>query len=336
MRIKTSHVLIIAALLASAWIGPLSASDRLKIKKIAGSDKAVVMIDSRVAAGPDGCRNNEVLRTKSSLAIGNALPASGCNSEVAVFAARNAMALSAPTWTAADGDIRTITMRPLIKAPVSIWILNAGAAADAPDDIANANRIYKMNKVGVKFIPSFHDVSSNQTAAAAIGNSCDAISAIRASSWYTPKTLNIYYVNEIKPPPEFPPNTSIPGLNCDHFGDGHLNGDADITFIAPRPLANRASLAHEIGHAFGLRPGSQGGHVNGLNGFDQKNLMWGGGGPDRDHLTLGQVFRMNTQADEFGGTVLIANGLRPGPGRACPPLITSTTCPPLALDWKRP
>src|SRR5262249_22766238 len=41
-------------------------------------------------------------------------------------------------------------------------------------------------------------------------------------------------------------------------------------------------------------------------------------------------------ADEWGGTMLIANGLRPGPGRACPPLSTSDICPPLSLAWSQP
>jgi hypothetical protein len=349
MRLKTSHVLLMTGLLTSAWIAPLLASDRLRIKNIAGSDKAVVVIDSRVSAGPNGCRNGEVLRTTGELVIRNVLAASGCNSEIAVFAARNAMALSTPTWTDSDGDIQTITMQPLIDVPVSIWIVNVGAVARAPQDIANANLIYGKNKAGVKFVPTVHDVSGNPTAAATIGSSCNAIGAIRRTAsldgnllpLYTPKTLNIYYVDEVKPPPELglPSGSTLRGLTCDHFGDGHLKGDANILFIASS--ANRTTLAHEIGHAFGLRPGNQGGHPEDaagklLPGFDERNLMWSGGGDERNHLTLGQVFRMNTQADEWGGTMLIANGLRPGPGRACPPMTESKICPPLALDWKRP
>jgi hypothetical protein len=341
MRLKTSHVLIMTALLGSASIGPILARDRLKIKKIAGGDNAVVLMDSRVSPGRDGCRNDEVLRTTGQLALGNVLAASGCNSEIAVFAERNAMALSTPTWTDTNHDIRTIAMRPLINVPMSIWIVHADAAAKAPDHVANANLIYGKNKVGVQFVPTVRDISGNATAAATIGTSCNSIGAIRGSAWYTPKTLNIYYVDEVKPPSELgqPPDSRLRGLTCDHFGDGHLKGDANILFIAP--VANRTTLAHEIGHAFGLRPGDKGGHPNFapgqvLPGFTETNLMWNGGGDERVELTLGQVFRMNTQADEFGGTMLIANGLRPGPGRACPPMTVSKICPPLALDWKRP
>ena len=123
-------------------------------------------------------------------------------------------------------------------------------------------------------------------------------------------------------------------MNCDRFGDGDIKGDANVTFIGGN--ANLATLAHEIGHAFGLRPGDQGGHTNNLQGFDENNVMWGGGSQARSHFSLGQAFRMNTQADEWGGTMLIANGLRPGPRRACPPQTTSDICPPLALDGVRP
>jgi len=176
-------------------------------------------------------------------------------------------------------------------------------------------------------VPTYQDVAFNTVSVATIGNGCDAIGAIRISPWYTLNRLNIYYVKG-------PLLQDTPGLNCDHFGDGNIRGDANITFISAR--ANLAALAHEIGHAFGLRTGIEGGHTNQLKGFDDNNVMWGGGKSTRSHFSLGQAFRMNTQADEWGGTMLIANGLRSGPGRACPPLAASDSCPALALDWKRP
>jgi hypothetical protein len=324
----------------SSCIRPPLASDWLRVQNIAAGDNVAVMMDSRASAGPAGCRNDEVLRTTSQLGVGNVLAAGACNSEIAVFAAQNAMALSTPvtTWTDSVGDIHTITMQPIINVPVSVWIANAGAAAQAQDDIDNANLIYgQKNKVGVQFVPTFHDVSANVTAVGTIGNWCNAIGAIRGSAWYTPNTLNIYYVNDVKPPPSWPAS-SVPGFNCDRFGDGSIAGDANITFIGTL-LGNAATLAHEIGHAFGLRPGNQGGHSNdppGQPGFGNNNVMWAGGLPTRDHFSLGQAFRMNTQGDQWGGTMLIANGLRPGPGRSCPPLNTSDICPPLALDWSRP
>jgi hypothetical protein len=328
MRLKTGCFLGIACLLAHPSLG--RAGDQLKIENIAGGDNVVVVMDSRASDGSTWwCGNDQKLRTKGQLDLGNVPAAGGCNSEIAVFAAQNAMALSTPvtTWTDDDGDVHTITMPPIINVPMSVWIANAGAAAQAPLDVANATLIYGQNKVGVQFVPTYQDVTFNATAVATIGSGCNAIGAIRISPWYTPNRLNIYYVNGPLP-------QDAPGLNCDHFGDGNIKGDANITFLGAQ--ANLASLAHEIGHAFGLRTGAQGGHTNKLKGFDSNNVMWGGGPPTRSHFSLGQAFRMNTQADEWGGTMLIANGLRSGPGRACPPLATSDLCPALALDWKRP
>ena len=111
-------------------------------------------------------------------------------------------------------------------------------------------------------------------------------------------------------------------------------GNGNINRIGT--TANIASLTHEIGHAFGLRPADSGGHTNALPGFGSNNIMQGGGLPTRDHFSLGQAFRMNTHSDAFGGTMLIQNGLRPGPGRTCLPLTTNSMCPALNLDWTRP
>jgi hypothetical protein len=338
MRLRVPCLLGIAGLLACPSTG--SADDKLRIENIAGGDNVVVVMDSRYSAGPTWwCRNDEVLRTTGELALGNVPAAAGCNSEIAVFAEENAMALSFPAWSDADGELRTITMKPIIDAPVSIWIANEAANERAPLEMANATLIYRKNKVGVQFVATVHDVSANAKAVATIGKSCDSIGWIRRSAWYTPNTLNIYYVKNITLPPELGSGGAL-GLTCDRFGDGDIKGDANIIFIDG--TANLATVAHEIGHAFGLRPGTldrkaAGGHTTNLKGFGPNNVMCTGGGQGcpqtRDHFSLGQAFRMNTQADEWGGTMLIANGLRPGPRRACPPLTTSDICPPLALDW---
>ena len=342
MRRKAPYFLGIAGLLACSSTG--LADDRLRIENIAGGDNVVVVMDSRYLAGPTWwCRNDEVLRTTGELALGKVPAAAGCNSEIVVFAEENAMTLSFPVWSGSDGDIHTITMQPIIDVPVSIWIANEAARERAPLEIANATLVYRKNKVGVQFVATIYDVSADATAVATIGNSCDSIGRIRRSAWYTPSTLNIYYVENITLPPELGGGSVGLGLNCDRFGDGDIKGDANITFIGGS--ANLATVAHEIGHAFGLRPGTldrkaAGGHTTNLKGFGPNNVMCTGGGPGcpqtRDHFSLGQAFRMNTQADEWGGTMLVANGLRPGLGRACPPLTTSDICPPLALDWSRP
>jgi|SRR5215510_2765776 len=338
MRLKTPCFVVTAGLLACASSGPLLA-DQLRILNILGGDNVVVMTAS--VGRCRNVRNVQVLRTTGQLPVGNVLPAEGCNSEIAVFAENNAMEWITPvkTWTG------PIPLRPIIEVPVRVWVATTGAG-DAPNkQVDTANTIYRKNKVGVKFVATYEDVSDDAAAVERIGNSCHAIGAIRDNALHTrvlykPRTLNIYYVNGITNPPELQSSDPSRGLTCDRFGDDTIKGDANIIFIdksahADRPdQADYTTLAHEIGHAFGLRPGYDGGHMNSLQGFrDESNVMWTQGGANRDRFTLGQVFRMNTQLDEWGGSMLIANGLRPGPGRACPLLFESDRCPPLALDW---
>jgi hypothetical protein len=319
----------------SACTRPLGPGDRLRVENIAAGDNVVVMMDSRASPGQSGCTNDDVRRTTGELQLGNVRAAAGCNSEIAVFATENAMALSNTVgiWTNSSGDIHTITMKPLIQAPVSYWIADAAGMQLVTRDVTNANDVYTKNKVGVRLAPAAApaDVSSNAGAVATIGQSCDKVADIRASAWYTPNRLNIYYVSKVDPPQGQPPAgpDGVPGWNCDRWGD------ANITFISATK-ANKATLVHEIGHAFGLRPGFQGGHTENEPGFGPNNVMWGGGSEYRDHFSLGQVFRMHMQADQWGGTMLIANGLRPGPGRNCPPRAASDLCPRLDLDWVRP
>jgi len=342
MRFRISGLLGILSLF-SCQAG--SAGDTLKIENIAGGGDVVVVIDSRALKdGTWWCRNDEVHKIKPSAAGPTtaeltlsvpAIAADGCNSEIVVFTEGNAMAQSSTDWSN-DNDVRTITMKPIIDVPVSVWIASAAATAEqgAKDGVDNATAIYRKNKVGVQFVAAYQNVSSNTKAVEVIGESCNSIGGIRTSAWYTPNTLNVYYVDRVIAPPELG-GGRVNGLTCDRFGDGQIRADANIIFVAHR--SDDATIAHEIGHAFGLRPGAQGGHTSNLRDLPRNNVMCASNcSPPREHFSLGQAFRMNTQADEWGGTMLIANGLRPGPGRHCPPLTTSDLCPPLSLDWERP
>ena len=92
--------------------------------------------------------------------------------------------------------------------------------------------------------------------------------------------------------------------------------------------ANLGSLPHEFGHAYSLRPAASWGHSNGVAGFGNNNIMWGGGPGTRNHFSVGQSFRINTDTT----SMLNANGNRAGPTRTCAPNTSSTTCPVLSLD----
>jgi len=339
------------ALLALLAGTPPAHADEIKIQGIAGSDKVVVMGDGRVSSK---CINDLVLRTTGTLDLHtrNVQAARNCNSEMVVFATRNAMYLESPVtaWTDATTDHYSATLHPIVDVPVNLWIVDtaSGAAAKAESDLDRANVLYASNKVGVHFAKSTKAVPAAGAGvilaglvpnAAGTDFQCASLAAIQASAYYVANQLNIYYV-AISATSTGQPFT---GRNCAiqatpqdcNNPQADPGGDGNITFVST--AANRATLAHEIGHAFGLRPGPCGGHTNDVPGFTSRNIMWAGGDGNRDRFSLGQVFRMNMQRDVWGGTMLIKNNLVPAArARECPMLLTSPQCPALKTDWKRP
>jgi hypothetical protein len=291
---------------------PPAAGDLLLIDNNGTRDNTVVVIDGRTAAGGAGCSDDRVLRAVDRADLPNQLANAGCNSEIAVFSADRAMALSSPvTWADAPGETHRVRLDPAIAAPVSVWLIRPDSAAQAGNDFANANLLYRQNKVGVQFAPRMNDVSADSTAATTIGTGCANAAAVKASAWFTANTLNVYYVDGV-----------FTGVTCGF--------DPNIIYVGT--TANIASLAHEFGHAFSLRPSEAGGHVNGRPGFGNNNIMWGGGPAGRDRFTLGQAFRINVD----NRSKLNLNGTRTGSTRACVPLANTPQCPALTLDWARP
>ena len=338
-RFRTRHV-VAACAVPIAMASPVE--DRLRIVGIASGDEVAVMLDARTSAGSAGCGNDQIFRSSGDRRLGNLLPAAGCNSEVAIFSEKHSMVLeTVNTWTNVRGDLHTVTLQPMIDVPVSVWIANDAAAAKAVADMNKANDLYRANKVGIRFVPTFTrvvDVSTDPNAITIVnagigtgpsGLECQNIAAIQQRAFYTANTLNVYYVNE-----------SFTGRNCailqtpsvcTNDSTAFPPGDGNITFIGS--MATSTTLAHEFGHAFGLRPASCGGHTESLSDFGPDNIMAAGGGDERVHFSLGQVFRMNTHTDAWGGTMLIQNGLRTAPARACQPHVTDARCPALGTAW---
>lgn len=337
MRVRA--VLSTVLLLGSA-AAPSVAQDRLRIQGIADGASVVVMIRN---AGD--CKKDLVFRSSGETVLGNVLPPSGgCISEIAIFSEGNAMLLESPvnTWTNGVGDIHTAILKPVIDVPVSIWVKDDATAAKARIHLDNANDLYRKNRVGVRFAPAIRkvsDVSTDSSAFAIISNGirrtendleCQNLGAIEGREFHTRDALNVYYVDD-----------GFTGRNCAILATPPVctrdatafpRGDGNITFLGSG--ATSTTLAHEFGHAFGLRPRDCGAHTDIVPGFDEKNIMFPQGGDERVSFSLGQVFRMNTQRDGWDGTMLIKNRLRPGPGRECPlNLPRSDMCPSLAEKW---
>lgn len=284
-------------------------TDNIRLTSNTASDNAVILSDFRRTSG---CQNDVVHRAVTQRSVGSVVLNGACNSDVTVFSDDNAMSLqtNVTTWTNSGGDLHTVNLAGMLTAPVTVWLATPGVLARAQGDVANANLLYNTNNVGVRFNATFNDVSGNNNAVNTIGGTagdCNTAGGLAGTAFFTPGRLNIYYVNG-----------AFTGVNC--------GANRNVSFIGT--TANIASLPHEIGHAYALRPSNSGGHTNGLAGFGNNNIMFGGGPATRDSFSVGQAFRINVSDI----SQLNLNGTRTGTTRTCAPLTTSTICPALALD----
>jgi len=335
------------------WLQAAPSQDRIKVSNPLNNDDPVVLVDLPSVT----CRDDELFDgyeaspDGDSVFIGDAQPHPGsteCNSEVAVFAKNRRLSYEQnvdPPWTAA-ADVHHVTLHDRYQVTVSIWLVRAGADSCSTnnqypscwqDGLVYANTKYNENRVGVQFMASVQDltgVNGNSVASVAntIGNDCSTVEAIQSSQWYKPGRLNVYYVEA-----QLPSDTADhPSVQC---GDAPRAG-SNIIFVTT--TADQATLAHEIGHAYGLRPAAPGGHVNyyaDSGGFGSgSNIMWGFGGSGRDHLTIGQVFRMNVHpasmlnvnCDSQWSTAA-GDCERREPTRYCETTQVDVTCP---VQWR--
>jgi hypothetical protein len=318
--------------------------DTLNIQGIAAGDEVAVMMDARTQTQcRDGVGEPEwVFRSTGQTTFENLLsPTAACNSEIAIFSKKHAMKWeTAVPWTDNTGDVRTAVLDPLIKADVHIWVADDATRAIAQQHIEIARGLFIDNMVGVEFVPTIRKLSDVPGAPAnafqivkngiePVSLDCLALGPIQSSVFYTAKTLNVYYVDigftgkncAIKQSPSI----------CTSSATAYPPGDANITFLGS--TATSTTLAHELGHAYGLRPRGCKGHTEGVPGFGPDNIMWAGGGDERTTFTLGQVFRMNTHSDDWGGSMLIPNNLPARIPRRCAPNVVSELCPALEVPW---
>jgi hypothetical protein len=327
--------------------------DTLRINGLAAGEDAVVMMDALEATGcrdgGGGSLTENVFVSTGTTTHPNLMAPAGCNTELAIFTKNNAMKWeTAVPWTNNLGDVHTVTLDPVIRPEVHIWVMDDATAARAQTHIDKAIEIYRDNRVGVLFQPIIKKLSEVATdpvaAAETVRSGIDPIwwdcldgpdtglSAIKAQPFYKANKLNVYYDDRAIGGK----NCAIkrtPGL-CTYSTTQFPPGDANITFLGT--AATLTTLAHELGHAYGLRPAKCKGHTEGVTGFGSDNLMCTGSScTNRSKLTLGQVFRMNTYANEgWGGTMLIPNDIPTRVPRLCKPdFAHSATCPTLSLPF---
>jgi len=324
---------------------PVPAEDRLRVNGIASGDEASVMLFSRTNAGcMDGGSSDSAITfsTTGETWLGNRLsPTASCGSDVSVFSKKHRMVWQPIPWTDALGDTHTVTLEPLIDAALNIWVADALDVPAAEEQAQLAEDLFVANRVGVRLdwkvqvlppalVQTVDDGVDNDAFA-----KCLDLAAIRNAmpSIYAASTLNVYYVDKI-----------WAGRNCAIENvptscvivpsSAHAPADANITFIGND--ADLTTLVHELGHAYGIRPvGCTGGHASPPD-FTPDNIMYPSSTSStipRSTLTLGQVFRMNTHGDGWGGTMLIPNAGLPRTPRACFPHLPDGDCPRLTVPW---
>jgi hypothetical protein len=332
---RTLLVALILFLVSGVGFDLHASETTLKIEGGSPGRKLVMLVHAWEHEGNRRCMDDKVVPSKAGeFKVGDLPLSEKCNVEIVIFSQDHAM--FAKTLNAINDKIGPL--QPPIVVPMTVWIARPKTEAIARDEVNNANLLYKRNKVGIQFDPQYKAVWQDEKAVAAIDagiklipqqsledkKECTPAIAELQNKYYIRDRLNVYYVGQafkgrncaIKQTP----------TNCKDFSS-YPEVDGNITYVGSG--ANLSTLAHELGHAFGLRPADCGGHDN----FNSYSIMYQYRFITSDRFTLGQVFRMNTHKDKWGGTMLLRNKLRFDPERECRPNDRSGKCPALGLDW---
>jgi hypothetical protein len=287
--------------------GPFGNTDHIALENNIGNDDAVVLFDAHPRSGT--CIEDGLRRGKEIIFMGDLNPGA-CRTEAMIFSDDNAMALITPTWTDSLFDKEPVTLRKILIAPVAVWLVDddPGTELLAHWGMNAANYYYNFHNVGIAFSPTYTDISTNTKAVQLLDGNCSRVNEIKASSFYRPDQLNVYYVNTL--------SMSVKGREC-------WGTEPNIIFIAR--TSDSETPAHEIGHAFSLN------HPNDppapIPGFGTENIMWSGAS-GRTNFTIGQALRMNLNAK----SMLNVNHVRLGFVRDCDDRTESDICPKLIVD----
>jgi hypothetical protein len=171
-----------------------------------------------------------------------------------------------------------VTLPALVRIALQVWAHVSNDHDEIRDQIANLNLVFNgLNPAGVVF-----DLKTIETPPQAaweqIGHNCRQEDAVRRSEHFDETAVNVYVHG----------SRGVSARCC---------SAGDMVFLGPGSPLGR--LAHEIGHALGLRGDGDGsgaryddGHTDSLpapNPFSNANLMWRAHATLPHHLTLGQM-----------------------------------------------
>lgn len=287
-----------------------------------------------IASGGDngGCYDHIARAGVGVVGLGRDANAYWCGHEVVVQAQDHGMLLDTlPVWI--SGILRA-DLPPRVQVNLNLWV-PAGdpwLAQQALIQVELADTLFNRNRAGISLtVPGSAAQAYSDSDASTVGTGCTAVdNLIRSQPPYRlfqPGSINVYYVPSISGGGTYGPM----GFNCFEWGA------PNVIYMSRAALDN--VLAHELGHALSLQ--YRNGHVNGLEGFTDRNLMNALQLPSvavlQDHWTAGQVYRMNADArsvlNSLAGIGDTAKAFRAGIKRVCQDDPKGPSpCPPLAFE----
>ncbi|MFL5492818.1 MAG: hypothetical protein ACJ8DC_00385 [Gemmatimonadales bacterium] len=214
----------------------------------------------------------------------------------------------------------------LTSTPQLIADVAADAEAQAKVDVDLASSVFELNRVGIQLKATYKTLSPTTPDLSKLVGAhpfdCAAPRSLpknplKTDYAYEENAVSVYYVDWIDFPTD-PLHPGSRGIQCHYWFTGTPGPVVYVSYTRHSPI----TLAHELGHVLGLNDeGDALGTINVMHNLAPDGPL---GANARNHLSVGQVVRMNIWNDSW-----ITTGTTVPPTRACDAL---APCPPTALD----
>lgn len=210
-----------------------------------------------------------------------------------------------------SGDLlagrKSVDLRPTSAAPLNPFFVvydatGPGAIAALTDDVAYAMNTFAKQRTGLTFPHAVSPAMFSGTFTLTYGANSECLGLRHEldvlglpSTAFGPNRLTVVYVDDILEPVTTESGTELASAGLRGYACPY-DASVGTVIIISNLLRSSTTLAHELGHAFGLVE-PWWGHIDGIPGFSYTNLMWAFGTDAqknaRSILSLGQAFRVN-------------------------------------------